>query len=80
MTFKKRLSCCYLTLILTLLITAPLLAQSPPAAKVVTSPVLAGSVQNRAVLIGRLSRGERARLLRRFREEWILLRFVVEKP
>ncbi len=52
MTLKKRLRCCYLTLILTLLITAPLLAQSPPAAKVVTSPVLAGSVQNRAVLIG----------------------------
>lgn len=50
MTFKRGLTCCFLVLIL--LDVDIVLAQSPPPAKVVTSPVLAGSVQNRVVLIG----------------------------
>ncbi len=52
MTLKSRLTCYSLIVIFISVIVDVVSAQSPPPAKVVTSPVLADSVQNRVVLIG----------------------------
>ena len=52
MTFKRGFTCCFLVLILILLNVDIVLAQSRPPAKVVTSPVVRDSVQDKVVLIG----------------------------
>ena len=52
MTFKRGLTCCFLVLVLILLNVDIVPAQSRPPAKVVASPVVRDSVQDKVVLIG----------------------------